>query len=306
MITSLRAELAVDSQDTIGEGPTWDAHLKRLLWSDHALGVIHEATCDSPGRWRENRRWELRRPIAATIPRAKGGLIVASGTDILRLEEGDDPLPFANISPTRELERINDAKCDRRGRLWAGTMNTDFREGAAALYRIDADGHVTRMLDGLTIANGLDWSPDGLTLYCIDSFTRRIDAFDFDEARGEITNRRTVLTMTSGTGIPNGMTVDTEGYLWVAATGAGEVQRYSLDGILLMRVTISTPGATSCAFGGRDGGDLCITSRSGRMPEIARALGLTDKMMENNSSQAGALYVCRPGVIGMAANPFAG
>jgi sugar lactone lactonase YvrE len=102
------------------------------------------------------------------------------------------------------------------------------------------------------------------------------------------------------------MAVDREGCLWVAATGAGEVQRYSPDGALLARIEISTPGATSCAFAGFDGADLCITSRSGRMPEVARKLGLTTEMMENNGPEAGALFICRPGVTGMPAHPFSG
>src|ERR1700737_3905329 len=97
MIRYLKAELAIDSRDKIGEGPTWDAEKGRLLWSDHVAGIVHEARPDGSGQWHETHRWNLGRPLAATIPRAKGGIIVASGTDILTLDEAGGLAPFASI-----------------------------------------------------------------------------------------------------------------------------------------------------------------------------------------------------------------
>jgi sugar lactone lactonase YvrE len=162
------------------------------------------------------------------------------------------------------------------------------------------------MLEGATLPNGLEWSPDGSTFYFVDSMALTIDAFDFDATRGELSNRRTLLSIQYGDGGANGMTVDTTGCLWVALTGGGEVRRYSPEGKLLGRVKIATSGATSCAFGGADGGELFITSRSGRMPDFARTLlGIPADKLEDNSPEAGALFVCRPGPTGLPVTPFA-
>jgi sugar lactone lactonase YvrE len=304
VIRHLEARVAIQSRDSIGEAPTWDAENRRLLWVDHAEGTVHEAKSDDSGRLQESRQWNLGRPVAAAIPRSKGGLIVASGSDILTWDEANTLVMFARINSSAPLFRISDAKCDRRGRLWASGLTTDFRPQATALYRIDTNGEVTTALEGVTLGNGLDWSPDGSTFYFIDSWTRRVDRFDFDEARGTIANRSTLLDLDRG--IPNGMTVDCEGCLWVAATGAGQIRRYSSDGILLAHVEVSTPGVTSCGFGGLECADLFITSRSGRLPEIATRLGVTSKMMEDNSPQAGALFVCPTAITGIPGHPFAG
>jgi sugar lactone lactonase YvrE len=211
---------------------------------------------------------------------------------------------FARIAVDSDLTRINDAKCDPRGRLWAGTLTSSFRSGGGGLYRIDADGSVTTMLTGITLANGLDWSPDGKTFYFIDSFTRSVDAFDFGLESGEIRNRRTLATLRSG--VPNGMTVDRDGRLWVASTGGGDVQCFAPSGEFLARVSIGTPGATSCAFGGPDCTDLFITSRAGRMPDAAQQIGVSPEMMDNDGPEAGGLFVCRPGVVGIPGHLFAG
>lgn len=306
MVVQLSAHLAIDAKDKIGEAPAWDAVAQRLLWSDMEVGVLHEARADDAGGWTETSRSMLGIPIAAAIPRSKGGLVLVAGTEVLVTDDQQQLIPFACLDVDGQRFRFNDAKCDAAGRLWAGTLSRDFEANAAALYRIDPDGVIARPLQGLTLANGLDWSPDGSTFYLGDSLTRSIDAFDFDVASGRLSNRRTVLTLPHGAGGPNGLTIDDEGAIWLAVTGSGSVQRYSPDGRLLTRVLIDTPGATSCAFGGADGADLFITSLGRRMPDVAQTIGITPAMMENSGPAAGALFVCRPGVAGPAARPFGG
>jgi sugar lactone lactonase YvrE len=304
MSEAIRAQLALEGRDKLGEGPVWDAVGQRLLWQDHGAEIIREAKPDGAGHWRETRRWAVKRPIAASIPRLRGGLIVPGGTQIFTMNDAGELTEFARLNVASDTSRINDAKCDARGRLWAGTLTSNFEPGGGALYRIDPDGSVLTMLEGVTLANGLDWSPDGGTFYFIDSLTRGIDAFDFDPERGTISRRRTLCVMR--TGVPNGMTVDREGCLWVASTGGGDVQRYSPQGELIGRVLIGTPGATSCAFGGSEGRDLLITSRSGRMPDAARGMGVEPAMMDNSGPEAGGVFVCRPGVSGPPGHAFAG
>jgi sugar lactone lactonase YvrE len=156
------------------------------------------------------------------------------------------------------------------------------------------------------LANGFDWSPDRATFYFIDSLECSVDAFDFDERQGTIANRRRLVRIAPSDGVPNGMTVDTEGGLWVALTCGGEVRRYASDGSLLARVRISVPGVTSCVFGGADGRDLLITSRSGRVPDIIESLGVREDSMTSQGPEAGSLFVCRPGPAGAPATPFVG
>jgi sugar lactone lactonase YvrE len=306
MAAQLRAHLAIDAKDRIGEAPAWDRAQQRLLWSDMEEGVVHEARANGKGGWTETRRIELGVPIAATIPRSRGGFVLPAGTDVLLVDEAGQVTPLARLDVDAQRFRFNDAKCDAAGRLWAGTLSRDFEAGAAALYRIESNGAITTALEGLTLANGLDWSPDGSTFYLVDSLTRCLDAFDFDIASGSLGNRRTIVTLPFGEGGPNGLAVDNEGAIWMAVTGSGSVHRYTPDGDLLTRVLIGTPGATSCAFGGADGGDLFITSLGRRMPDVAQTIGITPAMMENAGPQAGALFVCRSGVAGPPARPFAG
>jgi sugar lactone lactonase YvrE len=301
----VRAALAVDSRDRIGEAPLWDAKNQRLLWTDLERGIVHAAVADGIGGWCEVARWDLARPLAAAIPRTSGGLIVAGGIEILTLDVAGNLAPWVALDQDPALIRFNDAKCDPSGRLWAGTLALDFTS-RAALYRIDPDRSIHRMLEGLTIANGMDWSPDARTFYFTDSLTRRVDAFDFDLARGALRRQREFITIELGAGGPNGLTVDHEGCVWLAVTGSGQVRRYSPEGTELMRIDIATPGATSCAFGGPDGTHLFIASLGRRMPDVARTLGLTEAMMTNDRAESGGVFVCQPGTRGRAATPFAG
>jgi sugar lactone lactonase YvrE len=314
--TALNATLAVDCQDIIGEGPAWDRPRERILWCDNSVGLIHEARCTGYNGWHETRHWALNRSIAAAVPRRAGGLVVASGVEILTLSDAGDIRSFARLDAEPQSVKLNDAKCDSQGRLWAGTRDMDFgvpdrkiTAGRAALYRIDPDGAVVRMLTGATLCNGLDWSPDGSIFYFIDTYSRTVDAFDFDIDQGAISHRRNVVTLYSDEGLPDGMTVDSEGNLWVAIAGAGEIRCYSPEGSLLARVSVATPTVTSCAFGGIAGRDLFITTARVRLPAIALS-GLTQgfslEVRDPREPGAGGLHVCRPGVSGMPSHDFAG
>jgi len=302
--------LAVDARNQIGEGPVWDAANQRLLWVDHVNGVISEARRDHTGGWRETQVSDLRRPVAAALPCANGGLVVLGGTEIFLLDGAGTSRSFARIEADPERIKLNDAKCDARGRLWAtaidaASLSATGLDQCVGLYRIDPDGMTRALPIEAYLANGLDWSPDGTQFYFVDSVARTVDVFDCDLERGTLANRRTLIRCESGAGLPNGLAVDREGGLWVALTGGGEVRQYNPTGELLQRVRIPNTLVTSCAFAGPDGSDLFVTTRSGRLPSFALAAGIPEDRMLSDGPGAGGLYVCRPGPSGAPATPFA-
>jgi len=307
----MRAELAIGSRDLLGESPVWDAARNRFLWLDQVRGTIHEATRDGFGRWHESRSWNLNRPLAGLVPRLQGGMVSGSGIEILTLDEDSGEVnTFVSLDAAPEQVVLNELKCDRQGRLWAGTRGTDIRKhGMGALYRIDADRSVSLVLADVSVSNGLDWSPDGRTFYYIDSPTFTVSAFDFNPTRGTIRDRRTLVTFAKGDGVPDGMTVDDEGCLWIAIAGTGQVRRYSPRGEPLEPILVSAPVVTSCAFGGADGGDLWITSAALRLPdEVLEAIGGTAEqaLAWAAAPEAGGAFTCRPGRGGIRSVPFAG
>jgi sugar lactone lactonase YvrE len=301
------------SGDLIGEGPTWDAAREELLWSDNPRGIIHVAARNSDGSWREVRRYDLGRHIAAALPRRGGGYLVPSGDEILALNDDGAVALFARLSVDPAIQKINDAKCDPQGRLWVGTSDRDFGSpgkpitpGRCAMFRIDADGSVHPMFAGGTLLNGMGWSPDGTIFYSADSFDRTVDAFDFDGTSGTSAHRRTVVRFAQDDGIPDGLCVDAEGCLWIAVPGEDQIRRYAPTGELLAAVTVPGVTLTSCSFCGPELEQLAITSSSFRLAEESRSFSHGFRTEQSTHPAAGALYVCELQVAGAALTPFAG
>jgi len=213
--------------------------------------------------------------VCAIAPTDGGRLQVAFAKELAWVD-----WPSGTVTPITAVEsdqpgnRCNDGKRDPAGRFWIGTMSrTGDVIGAGALYRLEHDGTLTRLLSGLTIANGMAWSPDQRTMYFIDSPTREVWAFDFDPTDSSISNRRTVVSVPESLGWPDGLTTDAEGNLWVAHWGAGCVARWEAkSGRLLETIATGCPHTTSCSFGGLDGRGLYITtSQLGLSPaDLAR------------------------------------
>lgn len=289
-----RAELVLDARAVHGEGPAWDARAGNLLWVDMLGDRLHRTT---PGG--ADTITEYDQPVCVAVPRAGGGLALALG-DGLWLQDPDGtrrpvlmiPQPAAPAGPIR----MNDGKCDPAGRLWAGSMAYDARPGAGSLYRLDPDGTAHEILVGVTISNGLAWTPDAATMFYIDTPTQRVDAFDMDPATGAISNRRAAVEIPPAAGMPDGMTIDDDGYLWVALWGGSAVHRYSPDGRLDAVVELPCSQVTSCCFGGPGLDELYITTSPQGLPEGAR----------EDQPLAGGLFRYRPGVTGPAAVAFAG
>jgi len=287
------ARLVLDAHARVGEGPVWDARSAALVWVDILAPAIYTYR-PSDG---STSALGLDHDVGACAPRQDGGFVLALDDGFALLDPGSQsPRLIAPVEADDPTTRFNDGRCDPRGRFWAGTMAYDERAAAGALYRLDPDGRVERVLDGLTISNGLDWSPDGRLLYFIDTATGGIDAFDYDAETGAIAGRRRLVTIDQNDGWPDGMTVDAEGHLWVALWGGWSVRRYAPDGRLEQVVRLPVAQVSSCAFGGDELDDLYITTAAdGLGPEALRA-----------QPHAGGLFHCRPSVKGRPANLYAG
>jgi sugar lactone lactonase YvrE len=281
----MRAEQVTGSVAYHGEGPVWCISWGGLRWVDMLAGdVLSLADDGTIGRR------HVGSVAAALRPRRGGGAVIAVERGFA-LEEPDGTLTHLDPVWTDPSVRMNEGGCDPDGRFWSGSMAYDKRAGGAALYRLDADGSAHRVLDGVTISNGLEWSPDGSVAYYDDTATGRVDVFDYDTAAG-LTGRRPFVELTGGES-PDGLTVDAEGGVWVALNGSGVVRRYGPDGVLDEVVELPTAKVTACTFGGPALDQLFITtSREGMAPE--------------EDPVAGSLFRADVGVPGLPVREFAG
>ncbi|WP_407554245.1 SMP-30/gluconolactonase/LRE family protein [Streptomyces sp. Pv4-95] len=248
-------EVALAAGARLGEGPTWDASARRLIWVDILASRVH--TFDPA----TGRRTVLatEQHVGAAKPRAGGGLVV-NLRDGVACYDADGALSWLHreVVPGR---RGNDAGVAPDGSLWAGTMRYDEAPGGGTLIRVAPDGRATPQLTGVTVSNGIGWSPDGGRMYYIDSPTRRVDVFDVGPD-GEVAGRRPFVTVEEGAGFPDGLTVDAAGCVWVALWDGAALRRYAPDGRLDRVVDLPVRRPTACAFGGRGLTDLYVTSAS--------------------------------------------
>jgi sugar lactone lactonase YvrE len=236
-------------QTVLGEGARWDARRDELLGVDIVSGHVYRETIAPDGSLTRVGTYELPGTVGAVAPvEGDDGFVLAAGLGFAYLSFDGDLRLLGDVTP--EGTRMNDGACDPQGRFWAGTLAHDHRPGGAALYRLERDGGTEQMLDGLTISNGIDWSPDGTTMYLVDTIPRRVHAFAFDGARGTISDGRVLVTVPAEAGSPDGMTVDADGDLWIALYGGGRVQRYSPEGELREERRVPAAQTTSCAFAG--------------------------------------------------------
>jgi sugar lactone lactonase YvrE len=278
-------ELVLDARADLGEGPRWDARGQRLLWVDIMRGRVHAFR---PGAG-ACRSVDVGRPVGALAGDADGGVVLAVAGGFARLDWNSRRLDMlATVEADRPQNRMNDGACDPAGRFWAGTMALDERPQAGALYRLDPDGTLHTMLTEVTISNGIDWTGDGRRMYYVDSPTRRIDVFDFDPATGAIADRRPFVNVPAEAGIPDGLTVDAAGFVWLALWGGAALHRYDPEGARERIVPLPVTHPTSCAFGGADLDELYVTSARRPLSADERA----------RQPMAGGLIRLRPGVNG--------
>ena len=266
------------------EGPAWSESWGGLRWVDMLAGDVLSLAPDGSVE-----RRHVASVAAAVRPRRRGGAV-------LGIERGfalEDP--DGTITPLEELwsadrgVRMNEGGCDPDGRFYCGSMAYDKRPGAAELHRLDPDGSARVVLDGLTISNGIEWSPDGSLAYYNDTDMGRTDVFDYDADRG-LTGRR---AFAETHGRPDGLTVDAEGGVWIAVVDGGRVLRYTPEGALEAVVELPVTKVTACTFGGSRLDELFVTTSREDLDESAEP-------------QAGSLFRVLPGVRGLPVREFAG
>jgi len=277
-------ELAVDCRSQLGEGVTWDSATRSVLWLDIDGRLLH--------RLRDDGRHEVRALADVTsvvVPTVEGRLLAVSGLRIGYLDDDGSIRRVIAELPADGDGRANDGRCDPFGRLWVGTVDRS-GQNRGGLFCVDASGGVRRVRDGLALSNGIDWSPDASRCYHVDSLHRTVDEIMLDD-EGLPTSERTLARFDT---MPDGVSVDEQGGIWVALWDGGAVVRRSPQGEIDR--TIDVPGGwiTSCAFGGAGLKTMYVTSANVEL----------DAERAARCPSAGSLFRCTPGFVGRGYTPF--
>lgn len=246
----------LDAKAILGEGPVWCDRRQVLFWVDILAPAVHRF---DPA---------TRRDSVIPMPMYAGSLALTTGEQlVVVLRRGLSLLHWDTgaLQSRLELEpgqenRLNDGKCDARGRFWVGSMNLAEKDRTGALYRVDRDWSAARMLDSLIISNGIAWSPDHKRMYLADSGDANITVFDFDVNKGTITNRTIFTTDSPRGGVADGLCMDIDGCLWAAFWDGGCIVRFTPAGIVDRIIELPVPRPTSLTFGGADLKSIFVTS----------------------------------------------
>jgi sugar lactone lactonase YvrE len=271
----------VNHTNELGECPLWDSKRKAIIWVDILKGEIHEFSILQ----NDHRTLRLNEMVGSVALFANGNLLAALKSGLASVDRGTGKVKIL-VHPELHLNsnRFNDGKCDPEGRFWVGTLSLTEEERAGSLYRVNGDFSCSKMEERLTIPNGMVWSLDRSRFYFIDTPTKEIAVYDYDLSRGTITNKRTAISFEKEEGVPDGMTIDSEGMLWIAHWGGWQVSCWNpATGKKLFHISLPVGHVTSCTFGGENLQDLYITS--------ARK-GLTSEQLKQQPL-AGSLFVVR-------------
>jgi sugar lactone lactonase YvrE len=272
---------------TVGEGPVYDADHDVLFSVDIPAGRLWRTAMDGVST-----HLSIGEPLGSVAPVAGGGFVLGTRTGVATLDEwAATPQPWITLEADRPTQ-CNDGRCDPQGRFAVGTATPD-GSTTGALYLVDHDGSVSCLVAGIGMSNGIDWSPDGDTAYYVDSIAGTVTSYPWDADSGRFGDGRVIISLDAADGLPDGLTVDDEGAIWLAVWGAGQVRRYAPNGRPLTALSIPTPHITSCAFGGPDRNRLFVTSaRLGLKPD------------DPGYAEAGAVFVIDVPVTGRLPTPF--
>jgi L-arabinonolactonase len=285
----------VDADNHVGESPTWSPREQALWWIN----------CDpDPAifRWRpesgERRSWPMPRRIGALALGANGTMLVALSDGVYDFDPATAQLTLRARSPLPDHVKLHEGQCDRQGRFWIGAFDhrfpADRLADGGAWFRLDGDTLVP-VIEGVAVANGLAFSPDGRTMYAASTPRRVVEAFDLDPETGTLSNGRTFVTLAPGGGHIDGATVDDQGGYWLAIVGKAAIRRYLPNGSFDREIALPFSNPTKPSFGGKTLATLFITSTKMRIgPEI------------QTEQENGGLFALSPGFTGVADTPFAG
>ena len=285
--------LLAQTRDRLGESPMWHPGEQALYWVDWYGPTLRRM-------WKDGQieSWTIPGTtfIGSFVFATGGRLMLAIDTGLALFDPRTGALThFADPSGAREAVAYNDSKVDWSGRLWVGTFDIPETEPRGILYCVDAKGHSQIADSGFIVCNGPAFSPRGDILYFSDSVGRRILAYDMDRESGSLRNRRVFAHLSDDEGLPDGLTVDSEGSLWCAHYGAGRLTRYAPDGTVLAVIALPCPVVTSMSFGGPDLTTLFVTT--GWSPGVQRA--------EDEEGPGGGLFAIETGIRGLPEAEFA-
>jgi L-arabinonolactonase len=288
-------KLALDAQNHLGESPLWSAQDQALWW----------VNCEQPPelhRWQPesgmHHVWPMPQRIGGFVHKAAGGLLLALADGVYDFDLDSEALTLRAPSPLPPHVKLHECGCDRQGRFWVGSFDHHFptdRDAAGGVW-FRLDGNVlTPVIEGVSVSNGLAFSPDGRTLYCANTPSRNVEAFDLQPETGDLSNRRLFLTLAPGDGHIDGATVDAEGGYWLAVVARGTVRRYRPDGTLDQTITLPCSNPTKPAFGGTDMQTMYVTSTK-----------MVIKVEAPGGATNGGLFFTRPGFTGISDAVFEG
>lgn len=289
---TIKIECVVDSRNILGEVPVWDIGEQALYWVDIEGKLLQRYT---PATGAVD-RWPMAERIACFAVREKGGLIVGFASGIAFFDTKSGAIEWIARPDKNPRNRFNEGKCDRKGRFWAGTMDDKLTDHSASLFRIDPDRSVHTMLTDVGISNCFVWSLQNDAFIFADSLDKRIYRFDYDHGTGALSNRRVFVDMTADKPVPDGGTIDADGFVWVTHWDGWRIVRYAPDGAVDRMVQLPVQKPTSCMFGGPDLKTLYVTTAIWNLkPDALR-----------HQPGAGGLFALDVGVGGVPETRFAG
>lgn len=287
-----KLQLILDAKAILGEGAIWYYEQNQLIWIDIENCFLHIYHPSS----KTEKHFPLHSRIGTIVPEKKNLLILALQDGIYRFNITNKKCnlitkPLYSISTMR----FNDGKCDPAGRFWVGSMAIKQTPNAASLYVLTKEKIISKVLDSITISNGICWSSDKTKMYYIDSPTRKVKEYNYSNETGIIKYNRIAVSIPDTLGFPDGMTIDSDDNLWIAHWDGYSVCKWNpKTGELLKRIIIPCPHITSCAFGGNDLKTLYITTaRIGLKPEELKKYPFS-----------GGVFSIKPGETGVKCNYF--
>ncbi|WP_334137443.1 SMP-30/gluconolactonase/LRE family protein [Muricomes intestini] len=286
----MKVERFVTNTMVLGECPVWDERTKTLYWIDITAGQVWGSTSENQATMVSS----FDQNVGACCLTKGDGLLVALEKKIIILDNNKQQVIVDGVEDQLQQNRFNDGKCDPRGRLIIGTMNKNVVPQAGNLYQISPEGDTNVLVEGVTISNGLDWSPDGKYLYYIDTPTGTLWRFLYDEETGTLHDRTPFIDYTQEEGNFDGMCVDADGCIWACHWGGFQVTQWDVQSRKKMQtIQLPVPNVTSCCFGGDNLNQLFITTGTGR-----------DESVKRDYPQSGSLYTILTNTRGLPARRF--